>query len=158
MLSVRWGAVVGRILVARNWTSMLIVGTVITCAFGGFVPGIPASLASAHATKPLPRVTVTGRVLLGDDRSFRTVGVVDRRAIFDALPSIRMLKVERVPRDSARYHFLVYEANRRFQRAIERASVASQVDLIVEAGGVSAAGIEVRDLTDLTRSFVGRDR
>ncbi len=63
-----------------------------------------------------------------------------------------------MPRDSARYHFLVYEANRRFLRAIERASVASQVDLIVEAGGVSAAGIEVRDLTELTRSFLGRER
>jgi hypothetical protein len=114
-------------------------------------------VAFGHATKPMPRVTITGKVLVGDAKSFRAVGTVDRRAVFDAIPAIRTLRAERVPRDCARYHFLVYEANRCFQRAVQRASVASSVDLIVDAGGVSAAGIDVRDLTELTRSLLGRD-
>jgi hypothetical protein len=70
---------------------------------------------------------------------------------------MRTLRGERVARDSARYHFLVYEANRSFQRALQRASFESKVDLIVDAGGVSAAGIDVRDLTELTRSMLERE-
>lgn len=120
-------------------------------------PGERVGVAVAHATKPMPRVTVTGKVLLGNAKSFRAVGVVDRKAVFDAIPAMKTLRLERVPRDSARYHFLVYEANRCFQRAVQLASVESNVDLIVEKGGVSAAGIDVRDLTDLTRSLLGRE-
>ena len=120
------------------------------------LPSLGNGLASAHATKPLPRVTITGKVLLGDVKSFRAVGVVDRKVVFDSIPAIKTLRSERVPRDSARYHFLVYEANRSFQRAVQRASITSKVDLIVEAGGVSAAGIEVRELTELTKSYVGK--
>jgi hypothetical protein len=116
-----------------------------------------AGLASAHATKPMPRVTITGKVLVGDAKAFKAVGIVDRRVVFDAIPAIRTLRAERVARDTARYHFLVYEANRAFQRAVQRAAAESKIDLIVDAGGVSAAGIEVRDLTELTRSLIGRE-
>lgn len=127
------------------------IAWVIAALFGAdLTPFGSVGLASAHATKPMPRVTVTGKVLVGDAKHFKAVGTVDRRAVFDAIPAIKTLRAERVARDSARYHFLVYEANRCFQRAVQRASFESKVDLIVESGGVSAAGIEVKDLTELT--------
>jgi len=125
--------------------------------FGGeLVMSSSLGTAFGHATKPMPRVTVTGKVLLGDAKSFRAVGVVDRRQVFDAIPAMRALRAERISPDSARYHFLVYEANRSFRRALQLASSSSKIDLIVEAGGVSAAGIDVMDLTELTRSMLGR--
>ena len=113
--------------------------------------------ASAHATKPMPRVTVTGKVLLGDAKSFRKVAVVHRRTVFEALPPIKTLRAEKVPKDSARYHFLVYEANRSFNRALLKAAAQLKVDLVVDAGGVSAAGIDVVDLTALTLEVVRRE-
>lgn len=128
-------------------------GPVVVCV----VLGVAAE-ASAHATKPMPRVTVTGKVLLGDVQSFRAVGVVDRGKVFDEIPAIKTLRAERVPRDSARYHFLVYEANRLFQRALAMASHQSGIDLVVEAGGVCAAGIDVVDLTGVTKAGLGRTR
>ncbi|MSR46074.1 MAG: hypothetical protein EXS13_03245 [Planctomycetes bacterium] len=103
--------------------------------------------AAAHATKPLPRVTISGRVLFGQAKSFRAVGTVDRRAVFDAIPAIKTLRAERVGPNSARYHFLIYEANREFQRAIATVALLRSVDLVVEVGGVAAAGIDVHDLT-----------
>lgn len=103
--------------------------------------------ASAHATKPLPRVTIRGKVLLGDAKSFHAVGEVDRRAVFESLPSIKTLKAEKVARNTARYHFLIYEANREFHKAVTTAAHKLEVDLVVDAGGVEAAGIEVADLT-----------
>jgi hypothetical protein len=102
---------------------------------------------SAHATKPLPRVTISGKVLLGDTKAFRTIATVDRRRVFEAIPAIRALKVEKVARDSARYHFLIYEANREFQRVIGLAALQRSIDLVVEVGGVMAAGIDIVDLT-----------
>lgn len=105
---------------------------------------------SAHATKPLPRVTISGKVLFGDARSFRSVATVDRRSVFDAIPAIKTLRTERVERNSARYHFLIYEANREFQRLVGLAALRQSIDLVVEAGGVMAAGIEVLDLTPAT--------
>lgn len=119
--------------------------------------GRPES-AAAHATKPLPRVTVAGKVLVGDPKSFRTVGVVDRRKVFDEIPAMKTIRSERVPRDSARYHFLLYEANRRFQRALEIAATKSAIDLVVESGGVSAAGIDVVDLTAATKLALGSEK
>ena len=147
MPSVRRNATKAKVAMGMLRTLTLALGMAMACAGG----------ASAHATKPMPRVTITGKVLVGDAKSFRAVGTVDRRVIFEAIPAIKTLRAERVPRDSARYHFLVYEANRCFQRAVQRASTQTKVDLVVDAGGVSAAGIDVRDLTELTRTLIGRE-
>ncbi len=103
-----------------------------------------------HATKPIPRVTVSGKVVLGNAKRFHTVATVDRRAIFEATSAIRAMRADRVNRDAARYHFLIYEANRAFNRAVELAAEQAGVDLVVESGGVEAAGIAVVDLTKLT--------
>jgi hypothetical protein len=108
-----------------------------------------------HATKPLPHVTITGRVLLGDAKSFVRVGIVDRRELFPLVPAFRELRRSNVSHDSAQYHFLLYEANRQFQQALVRAAKALAVDLVVEAGGVRAAGIDVVDLTARTRVELG---
>jgi len=108
-----------------------------------------------HATKPLPHVTITGRVLVGDAKSFLRVGIVDRRELFPSVPAFRELRRSSVSHDSAQYHFLLYEANRQFQQALVRAAKALAVDLVVEAGGVRAAGIDVVDLTARTRVELG---
>ncbi len=112
------------------------------------VIGLAVDPAAGHATKPLPKVAIRGKVLVGDAKSFHSVAVVERREVFDVIPAIRTLRAEKVSKDSARYHFLVYEANREFQRALIAAAARRGVDLVVEAGGVEAAGIEVHDLTD----------
>lgn len=128
-----------------------------TCAAALFLAlGLfTAPALGRHATKPLPHVTVTGRILLGDAKSFVRVGTVDRRALFPLVPAFRELRRKNVPRDSAEYHFLLYEANRQFQQALVRAASAASVDLVVEVGGVRAAGIDVVDLTDKTRVELG---
>jgi len=105
----------------------------------------PASFA--HATKPMPRVSVTGKVLLGDPKAFRAIGTIDRRALMDRIPAYRALRSESVARHSARYHFLIYEANRELQRVVASAARLHGVDLVVETGGVAVAGIELVDLT-----------
>jgi len=108
-----------------------------------------------HATKPMPHVTITGRVLVGNAKSFIRVGTVDRAELFKLVPAYRELVRSGVARDSAPYHFLLYQANRQFQQALARAATASGVDLVVESGGVRAAGIEVVDLTPGTRAELG---
>ena len=134
-------------------TSVGILGLAIVVALGSFTPS-----ALAHATKPMPHVTVTGRVLVGDAKSFVRVGTVDRRVIFATVPAFRELRRSKAPRDSAQYHFLLYEANRQFQQALVRAAKAAAIDLVVDAGGVRAAGIEVADLTALTQVEIGASR
>lgn len=112
-----------------------------------FVVTCLGEFASAHATKPLPKVAIRGKVLVGDAKSFHSIAIVSRREVFDVIPAIRTLRAEKTGKDSARYHFLVYEANREFQRALLAAAARRGVDLVVEEGGVEAAGIEVADLT-----------
>ncbi len=117
---------------------------------GWFLALVPIGSISAHATKPLPRVTISGKVLLGDSKAFRTIATVDRRKVFETIPAVRTLRTEKVARDSARYHFLIYEANREFQRIVGLAALRQSIDLVVEAGGVLAAGIDIVDLTPAT--------
>jgi hypothetical protein len=154
--TVRAAALEGGLKMALEKRSLLAALAVVAVTSSIFIadPGY----ASAHATKPLPRVTVTGKVLVGDAKSFRSVGVVDRRKVFEEIPAIKTLRAERVSKDSARYHFLLYEANRRFQRALDKAATKAAVDLVVESGGVSAAGIEVVDLTAATKLALGAEK
>lgn len=137
----------GRVEVSRRWTG----AAALVLLLGLFA----APALARHATKPLPHVTVTGRILLGSAKSFVRVGTVDRHGLFPAIPAFRELRRRSVPRDSAEYHFLLYEANRQFQRALMRAASEMSVDLVVEAGGVRAAGIDVVDLTEKTRVELG---
>lgn len=121
----------------------------------GLVAALSCSEAVAfHATKPIPRVTVTGRVLLGSAKYFHSVGTLDRRRVFHAAPAAQTIRRERVPRDSARYHFLVVEANRAVGRALEEVALRAGVDFVVEQGGVEVAGVDVIDLTDLTLAYL----
>ena len=108
-----------------------------------------------HATKPMPHVTVTGRVLVGNAKSFVRVGTVDRAGLFKLVPAYRELQRAGISRDSADYHFHLYQANRQFQQALTRAAAATGIDLVIESGGVRAAGIEVVDLTPRTRAELG---
>ena len=108
-----------------------------------------------HATKPMPHVTVSGRVLIGNAKSFLRVGTVDRAELFKLVPAYRDLLRSGLSRDSADYHFHLYQANRQFQQALARAATATRVDLVIESGGVRAAGIEVVDLTPRTRAELG---
>lgn len=135
-VAMRLGGAVGG---GRRITSRLLVVLLAVIALAPMVP--------AHATKPLPRVSITGRILLGDAKSFHAVATVDRTKVFAAIPAIKTLLAEKVPHNTARYHFLIYEANREFQRAIATAARSLGTDLVVEQGGVSAAGIDVVDLT-----------
>src|SRR5882724_3651521 len=103
----------------RGWTGAL----ALCLCFGALAT--PAF--ARHATKPLPHVTITGRVLVGDAKSFVRVGTVDRRELFALVPAFRELRRSNVPHDSAQYHFLLYEANRQFQQALVRAAGALSV-------------------------------
>ncbi len=131
---------------APNPRTMFVIVALVVCLVG-------TDSALAHATKPLPKVSISGKVLIGDAKSFHSVAIVDRRQVFEAIPAIRTLRAEKTPRDSARYHFLVYEANREFQRAITAAASRRGIDLVVEAGGVQAAGIEVANLNEDAIAF-----
>lgn len=110
---------------------------------------LAASPASpAHAIKPAPRVVISGEVLMGMPSRFSQVAEVDRRAVFEAIPAIRTIREEKLSRKSARYHFLVVEANKVFHKAMAKIAGTHGVDLIVVRGGVKAAGVEVSDLTE----------
>ena len=119
-----------------------------------------ASPHARHAIKPAPRVTVLaeGKVLHGDPRAFTGLATVDRKAVFESIPAYQQIKREGLNRRDPRYHFLLNEANRAFNRTLERASKYFRVDLIVQEGNVRAVGIEIVDLTPAMRKAVSKKR
>jgi len=118
-------------------------------ALGLFAAAAPAAGHARHAIKPAPRVTVSamGKVLRGDPRAFTGIATLDRKRVFEAIPAYQQLREERLHRTDPRYHFLLAEANKVFNRTLDRACKHYQVDLIVEDGHVSASGLRVYELT-----------
>jgi len=110
-----------------------------------------------HAIKPQPRVRVTGTVLLGSTVGFSGIATVDRRRVFQSIPAWRTIVAEKLSRNTARYHFLLKEANDAFRRALEQVAVDNGVDLVVDSGGVEATGLEVQDLTEAMERAVAPD-
>ena len=107
-----------------------------------------ASPVMAHAIKPLPIVSVTGTVLLGSTLGFTGIAVIDRKAVFQELPSWKKIVKNKISRNSARYHFLLKDANNEFRRIMEKVAFEHKVDLVVVSGGVTAMGVDVLDLTE----------
>ncbi len=110
-------------------------------------PVATATPHARHAIKPAPRVVIRGEVLAGNPGAFRSLGVVERKAVFLQIPAYQTLVRERLSRTNPRYHFLLRQANDAFRAAMTRVAVQNGVDLVVETGGVSAVGLEIQDLT-----------
>ncbi len=122
-------------------------------------PAAPAAAASepapasapAAAPEPPPEVAVpvfqvTGRIVAGQKAGALKVAVVDIGRAFDKIPAYQKLKKEDLKNTKARYHFLVAEANQKFQAAVNLVAARGSFDLVVEKGGVK--GLEVADITD----------
>ena len=72
-------------------------------------------------------------------------------------PTVEVAK-ERLNRTDPRYHFLLAEANKVFNRTLDRACQHYQVDLIIEDGHVSATGLRVYNLTAAMEQAVAARR
>ena len=93
--------------------------------------------------------TITGDVYLGDKNSFDNPCVIIRKQIFEKIPAIQTIKREKLDKNSARYAFLIKQANKDFREAVEKAASAKGYDLVVERGGIRADdGTRINDITD----------
>ena len=112
----------------------------------------PSALATA-----LDKVTyiITGDVYHGDRNSFDNPCVIVRKKVFAAIPAIKIIKREKLNRNSPRYAFLIEEANRVFREVVRNVACEKGFDLVVERGGIKADnGGRVPDITrDVIRAI-----
>jgi hypothetical protein len=112
------------------------------------------SLLGGEAVTPAPThedgkkgVVVSGKVYLGEKASFTRAVTIDQKKVFEAIPAYQSIKKENVEKDTARYHFLIQEANRVFKEALKKLAKEKGFDLVVEKDGIKIPGESVSDMT-----------
>ncbi len=116
----------------------------------GLMAGFSATLSAAVEEETDDKVTytVTGDVYYGDKNTFKKPCVLQRSKIFAKIPAYQAIKREKLKKDSARYAFLLKEANRVFRETIEKVAEEKGVDLVVEKGGIKASkGVRIPVIT-----------
>jgi hypothetical protein len=109
-----------------------------------------ACLSSPTCAAVLEKITytITGDVYLGDKNSFEKPCVITRKQVFSEIPEIQTIKREKLDKNSARYAFLIKQANGVFRKAVEDAAGGKGYDLVVERGGIKADdGSRISDIT-----------
>jgi len=92
-------------------------------------------------------VVVSGKVYLGEKTSFSRAVTIDQKKIFESIPAYQSIKKEGVEKDTARYHFLIQEANRVFKEALKKLAKEQGFDLVVEKDGIKIPNETVSDVT-----------
>jgi hypothetical protein len=79
---------------------------------------------------------ISGHVYYGDKNHFQNPCVLQREKVFKEIPAYKKIVREKLDKNSARYYFLLEEANRTFRTKVQE--IASQLgyDLVVEKGGI----------------------
>lgn len=92
-------------------------------------------------------VEVTGKVYFGEKTQFTKAVTIEQKKVFDAIPAYQAIKKENVEKDTARYHFLIQEANRVFKETLKKVAKEKGFDLVVEKDGVKIPNQVISDVT-----------
>lgn len=92
---------------------------------------------------------ITGDVYSGNKDSFKNPCVLDRKKVFAKIPAIQTIKREKLEKNSARYTFLLQQANKVFRETVSDVASDKGYDLAVEQGGIKATekGVRIPDIT-----------
>jgi len=90
---------------------------------------------------------ISGDVYHGDKAKFSKPCVVDRKKVFEKIPSYIKIKRENLDKSSARYFFLIKEANKAFNKAVKEKAEELGYDLVVEKGEIKAKGVKIPNIT-----------
>lgn len=116
----------------------------------------PPSPAQAHPAtdRAGPATVPAGTVLYVNREPGGTVATCDVNRCFDAISSYRKIQEDRVPENTARYHFLLIAANQTFSAAVESVAERQEIDVVVEAGNAMPADAAVDVTDDVIRRIV----
>lgn len=96
----------------------------------------------------LAKYKVTGDVFYGDKNKFSNPCVVERDKVFKKIPAYIKIKREGLDKSSARYFFLIKQANEAFTAAVKTKAEELKYDLVVEKDGIKAKkGVKIPDIT-----------
>jgi len=118
-------------------------------------PQAPARLfEKAGAGQGNAKITykITGDVYYGDKNRFNAPCVLTRETVFKAIPAYQKIGREGLDKNSARYYFLLEEANKAFRDSVKETAVEKGYDLVVEKGGIKPS--EKMKFTDITQAVV----
>ena len=112
------------------------------------VPGALQARADDNPEQEKITYRVSGEIYFGKRNSFNTPCVLDRHKVFAKIPAYKKIKREGLEKNSARYYFLLEEANRAFRAAVKKAAEEKGYDLAVEKGGIKASkDVRIPDIT-----------
>lgn len=130
---------------ARNWMASLSAIIGLAVLIGLFLPVSNPVQAAAF-----DEITykVDGDVYLGDKTKFKNPCILTRKKVFAQIPAIQQIKREGLDKNSARYSFLIEQANKVFRKAVAEAAAEKGYDLVGERGAVKASnGSRIPDIT-----------
>ena len=90
---------------------------------------------------------ITGNIYFGDKTKFKKPCVIDRDKAFEKIPAYQAIKREGLDKTSARYFFLLEEANRVFKASVKEVAEENEFDLVVQRNGIKAKGVKFTDIT-----------
>jgi hypothetical protein len=112
------------------------------------VPGALQARADDNPEQEKVTYRVSGEIYQGKRNSFNTPCVLDRDKVFAKIPAYKKIKREGLDKNSARYYFLLEEANRVFRAAVKKVAEEKGYDLVVEKGGIKASkDVQIPDIT-----------
>jgi hypothetical protein len=74
------------------------------------------------------------------DQTYKKVGVVTSRRVFDATPEYREIARRRLTPNTAEWCFLAKAASDKFRSAVDKTVKAGSYDLIAETGAITVGG------------------
>jgi hypothetical protein len=99
---------------------------------------------------------ITGNIYFGDKAKFKKPCIIDRDKVFAKIPAYQAIKREKLDQSSARYFFLLEEANRVFRAKVKEVAEENEFDLVVERNGIKAKGVKFTDITkDVIKAVTG---
>ncbi|MHC4942615.1 MAG: hypothetical protein ACYTG7_06285 [Planctomycetota bacterium] len=118
------------------------------------------SISSATLAQDIPnspqgeKITykVTGDTYFGDKNHFKNPCVLDRDKVFKKIPAYQKILREKLDKNSARYYFLLEQANKVFRDKVKEIAKKLGFDLVVEKGGIKA-NKEIR-ITEITKKVI----
>ena len=117
--------------------------------FGLICPAVFAQDGGDKDTEEKITFKVTGDVYYGDKNRFSNPCVMDREKVFEKIPAYQTIKQEGLDKTSARYFFLLEEANKVFRDKVKAVTKKLEYDLTVEKGEIKASkkGYKFKDIT-----------
>ena len=87
-------------------------------------------------------------VLLGNAQKFTKAATVNSAEVFKNIPAYKQIQTDGLTEKDAKYWILLEQANKDFNKALGEVAKAGSLDLVAEAGGITANGVDVADLTE----------